>query len=381
MMYLQESINATIAKIRWGLSATVITRTKGVVMQKDEQFRKMVARPDADVILDQQEMAKPGATFKIDRNFELNQQQYQMLADARGAINRAGGISDEFKGAGSAATSGVQENARIEQSQQSLADLNDNFQESRAQVGELLLSMIIEDMIGKQEDVLIKGNGIRSDKLIRLNEKVISENGDEYINNDVERVLLKVVLEDVSSSSTFRTQQLAALSEAYKSATPQAQSVMLPHLLSLTDIPNKKEILDELQKLSSQQSPEMMDIQRKMQELDIKGRLVEAQVKQVEAQAEKARMEMMYISMQAGAQAVQIPAVMPVSDALMQAAGYVQPNPAGQDPGFSDLNIEQAQQQVSQSQLPAESANTNPMFPPRINHGMKGIETQRNERI
>jgi hypothetical protein len=45
----------------------------------------------------------------------------------------------------------VQEHTQIEQSTQAVASLMDNFKFARTKVGELLLSLIIEDTIGKQE--------------------------------------------------------------------------------------------------------------------------------------------------------------------------------------------------------------------------------------
>jgi hypothetical protein len=53
-----------------------------------------------------------------------------------------------------------------------------------------------------------------------LNETV-EEGGLRYLSNDVQRTRLKVALSDVPSSSSFRAQQLAALSEAVKALPPR----------------------------------------------------------------------------------------------------------------------------------------------------------------
>lgn len=390
MMYQQDNVNATQAKIRWGLAARVIQRTKGAVAMKDEQFRQMVARPDADIILDAKHMGEPGAQFKIDRNFEINEQQYKMLADARTAIQKAAGITNEFQGIENTSRSGVQENARIEQSQQALADLDDNFRESRTQVGELLLSMIVQDSIGQPEQVMVSGRHIKPDKLVDLNRPVQDETGYQYFENDVERTLLKVTLDDVPSSPSFRTQQLNALSEAYKAAPPEYQRIMMPHMMALMDVPDKEEIIKAIKEADAQPSQDMLEMQRKMQELDIKARLIEAQVKQIEANAVKTLNEAQYNAIQTAATAVQMPATMPVADKVMENSGYVHPVPAGVDPGLSDIELQQAQQQAVQQQA-AQSPNTNPTSPKPVlsqpdgpaaspNAGQaQGIETQRVE--
>jgi hypothetical protein len=287
MMYLQDEVNARTSKMQWMLSAVRTTRTDGVVVADDERFRQEVGRPDADIILDQREMAKPGATFKIERDAELNAQQAQRLVDAREGIKRVGGIYNAFLGQDSDAKSGVAISGLVEQSTQTLADINDNYKYARAQVGDMLLNLIIEDMIGQEHTVLVPGNGLRDDREIVLNQEV--EDPDthlRYLNNDIERAKLKVVLNDVPSTPSFRAQQLSALSEAFKSMPEDYQRVAFPHLMQLMDIPNKQEILEAIKKLGEQPNPEQ--IQQLIDEA-VKEALIEAKVSEAR---EKLRIEM-----------------------------------------------------------------------------------------
>ena len=60
--------------------------------------------------------------------------------------------------------------------------------------------------------------------------------GYPYVSNDVQRIRLKVVLDDVPSSTTFREQQLNALSEITKSLSAEIQTAVLPYVMALTDI-------------------------------------------------------------------------------------------------------------------------------------------------
>ena len=83
MVYLQDNVNATTSKIRWGLSATRTERTRGAVAMSDAQFRQQVARVVADIILNAEHMAQQGARFEVKRDFQLNEQQYKMLQDSR----------------------------------------------------------------------------------------------------------------------------------------------------------------------------------------------------------------------------------------------------------------------------------------------------------
>ena len=401
MVYLQDNVNASISKIRWGLSAIRTERTKGVVAMKDEQFRQAIARVDADIILDPVEMAKPGAMFKVYRDFQLTEQQYKMLDDSRRGIERASGITNGFAGREGTATSGVQEQTQVEQSVQSLAGLMDNFKFARAEVGELLLSMIVEDMIDKpNQQVVIKGNVVTPDKTVTLNVPVTDEaSGIQYMDNDVSRIMLRVEFTDVPSTPTFRAQQLSAMSEAFKSMPQQYQIVALPHLLALMDVPDKEEIITAIQAASDQKSPEqiqqMIDQavkqalkdsgnEIKMRELDLKyapDKLM-AEIQNIVANTVKVGVESSFAAMQAAQVIATMPQVAPVADAVMQGAGYQHPSPAGVDPNFPT-----AAGPVPQLAAPAQGVpppeihtNTSPALPPvpqQAASAMQGIETPR----
>ena len=387
MMYLQDSVNSAISKIRWGLSATRTIRTKGAVAYSDEIFRQQASRVDADIILNQEHMAKPGAVFKVERDFQLTEQQYKMLNDARMGIDRAGGISAGFKGQSGTATSGVQESTQIEQSTQSLATLMDNFKFGRTKVGELLLSLIIEDMIGKQEKVTVKGDALRDDKEILLNVPMEDpETGMKYLNNDVERIRLKVAMNDVPSTPSFRTQQLAAMSEAFKAMPQEFQVVALPHLLSLMDVPNRDKLLEDIKNASQNSSPEQIqarideavklalersDHDLRSRELDLKYNPVKlmSEIEKLVSETVKNGVQSSFAAMQAAQVIAQMPQVAPIADVVMQGAGYRMPTPAGQDPNFPQPDIQVPPAVVQ--------PNTSPQLPPVPQQagGMTGIET------
>ena len=391
MMYLQDSVNSSISKIRWGLSATRTERTKGAVQMSDELFRQQVSRVDADIILSAEHMAQPGARFKIERDFQLTEQQYKMLQDSRRGIEAASGITASFQGQKGTATSGVQEVTQLEQATQSLAKLMSNFRASRTKVGELLLSMIIQDSIKKQETVTIRGNALRGDREVVLNAPVTDpDTGVKYLNNDVERIRLKVALSDVPSTPSFRTHQLQSMSEAFKSMPQEFQVVALPHLLSLMDIPDKDQIIEDIQAARQQQTPEQLQakideavnaaLQKagydlKNKELDLKyaPERMMAEIKKLVAETVKIGVESSYAAMQAGQVIATIPQVAPIADEVMKGAGYKLPM-AGDDPNFPQPEA----MALPTEPLPGVRENTSPQLPPvpqEPGTGMQGIET------
>lgn len=390
MVYLQDNVNSAMSKIRWGMSSVRTIRTEGATMYSDEQLRQQVARVDADIVLNADHMAQPGAMFKVERDFQLNEQQYKTLADSRAGIERSSGISAGFKGQQGSATSGVQEATQVEQANQSMASLMQNFKDGRAQVGELLLSLIIEDMANKPEEVTIRGNAVVPDRTVLLNQPATDEaTGIQYLTNDVMKTRLKVAMADVPTTSSFRAQQLGAMSEAFKSMPQEYQIVALPHLLSLMDVPNKEDIIKAIQEAKQQPTPEQIQEQidtavkqalvnaqhdLKSRELDMKGELQVAQISKLIAETVKTGVEAAFASMQAGQTIATMPQVAPIADVVMMGAGYKAPSPMGTDPNFPvpPQGMDVPPMEVNQ--------NTSPMLPPvpqQAEGAMNGIETPR----
>ena len=385
MMYMQDNINASLSKIRWGLSSTRTIRTQGAYIGSSDKLRNEIARPDADIVLDAAHMAQPGARFEVARDFELSEQQYKMYIDSKDTLNMLGGTPPEYMGQSNTTQSAAHFGQTIEQSNQGMANIDDNFKESRAHVGELLLSMIVQDSMGKQETVNIEGGALREDKSIVLNEPVIDENGLGYFNNDVSKIILKVTLDDVPSTSSYRNQQLAAFSEAFKATTPEYQRVMMPHMINLMDVPDKKEIILAMKELDNQPSQVQMEQDQAVKDLALRQSIADAQIKLLTMQAVKTGTEAQYAGFQAGlamAQTPDGPTVARIADVVVQNAGMPQAQPAGIDPNYAEqLPLPAAEPIVPPQQSDMmPHTNTSPQLPPvpkMPSTGMNGIETQR----
>jgi hypothetical protein len=390
MIYQQDSVNSGTAKLRWGMSVVRTERTKGAVAMSDAQFRQQIARPDADIVLDAEHMARQGAVFKVHRDFQLNDQQFQMLQDARLAIERVSVITSGFQGKSGTATSGVQEMTQVEQTNQSLGTLMTNFRAARTRVGEILMALIIEDWGTKQRTVTIEGqDGVTEDRVIELNKPEIDPaTGLPYLSNDLTRTMLKVGVEEVPSSTTYRQQQLKSLGETVKALPPNYQAAVMPFMVALMDVPFKRAVVEAIRAAGQQETPEAVEqrIQEaveqalmkaghdlKSRELDMKERVSEAQIKQIMAQAVQTGVQAAFSAMQAGSQVAQMPQIAPVADAIMQGAGYVRPE-RSDDPNFPTAGVPPLPPGVA----PEVNTNTSPAFPPVPDDGaspMAGIET------
>lgn len=385
MLFPQDNLNASISKLRWGMSATRTERTKGAVAMPDEVFRRMAARVDADIILDAEHMARPGARFEVKRDFQLNAQQFDLMNDSRRAMERVSGITAAFQGQKGTAASGIQEQTQLEQSQVAVADLMDNFKEARRMVGELLMALIITDMGKAEQVVVIEGDTLNPPRTVVLNKPETDPNtGIQYLSNDVQRTRLMVALEDVPSSSSFRAQQLAALSESVKSLPQELQTVVMPFMIDLMDLPRKDQIVQAIRQATAQTDPEQLREQIKRElmfelkerELAIKESESEAKIKKLMAEAVQTGVQAAFSAMQAGAQVAQMPQIAPIADVVMQGAGYQRPNPMGDDPNFPQPTAPAVAEQAQAA--PEVRQNTSPTFPPVPDEGaspMQGIET------
>ncbi len=318
MKYPQDSLNSGISKMRWGMSVQRVERTAGATRMTDAQVRRQVARPDADIVLEREHMAMPGAKFEVKRDYTLTEQHHQMLVDNRQSIERVSAISSGFMGRQGTARSGLQEQTQVEQSNQSLASLMDNFRTARTQVGELLLSMIVQDMGTNQHTIIIEGDAVKADRTVVINApEVDPETGFPYLSNDLQRTRLKVALEDVPSTNSYKGQQLNAMSEAVKSLPAQYQAAVLPFMVSLMDVPFKRDVVEAVRAAGVQETPEQIEKRiteavqdalaragndLKARELDLKERKAEADIELIVAKAVQTGVQSAFSAMQAGAQ-------------------------------------------------------------------------------
>jgi hypothetical protein len=383
MKYPQDSLNSGTSKLRWGMAVVRLEMTKGATDMPTPLLLQTIARRDSVVELNQQHMAMPGARFEVLRDFQLTDQQHQMLRDNRESIARVAPATSRLHGQQDGqAKSGVQESIQVDQNNQSVARIMDNRNAARTLIGELLLSLIVEDIGDQPTEIIIEGDAITEDRKITLNATELDEDGTPYLSNALQQIMLKVDLEDVPSTNSYRAQQLNAMSEAIKALPPQFQAAAMPFLASLMDVPFKRDLVEALRKAGAQEDPAAVEKrvrgeianELKSRELDLKAAKNDAEVKQILAQAVQVGVQAAFSAMQAGQQIVMSPQVAPIADIVMQSAGYQEPVPAGIDPNYP---IPTGIPQQGTPALPVPQ-NTSPTFPPIPASGpspMSGIET------
>lgn len=242
----QDEINARLSKMYWLLSAKRVTMTADAV-DDVEETRNEIARPDAFVVLGKN--FKPNSSkFEVDSNMQLSDQQFKVLEEAINSFPKSSGVYNSVLGEKQAGvTAGVAINSLVEQGTTTLAEINDNFRDGHRMVADALLELIREDMGQEPAVVNVDEKFGTKKRAIQLNTPT-EKNGVQLLDNDIQRALVKTVLEDVPSTPTFRAQQLMMLSELTKSLPPQIQAFVVPFIIEASEMPHRRDIADQVRK-------------------------------------------------------------------------------------------------------------------------------------
>jgi hypothetical protein len=214
----------------------------------------------------------------------------------------------------------------------------------------MLLSFIIEDLASEEETVVIEGDAVRPERTVVLNKPELDpDTGVAYLSNDVQRTRMKVALEDVPSTSSFRAQQLTTMGEAVKSMPANMQAAVMPYMVGLMDLPYKREVVEAIRAAAQQESPEAVEqrIQQAVQdalaksgndmkarEVAIKERKADSEIQKLVSESVESGLRAAFAAMQGAQVVAQMPQVAPVADVLMANAGWRPPTPAGMDPNI-----------------------------------------------
>lgn len=389
MMSPQDVVNSSDSKMHWMLNSRRLRADSDAIDTRFNSWqtvRENLARSDSIVLLDP---SKPNSRFEEDNEDNLNSQQFQRRMQAASDVRTAGGVFNQDAMQSSGVTSGVGLNTMIDNGNMAMSEINDNYQFARRQVGELLFSLVRDDLMKEETPVMVKKDGKK--KLVVLNQRM----PDGSISNPVSSVPAKVVLEDVPSTPAFRQQQLQMVTQLTAKLPPEMQAAVVDLWIGLTDAPEKDKVIERLRKLAGIQpdmSPEEEKAQQKANEQkqaeleaaikrkqDADTALVEAKALQTAAAAKNTdakTVEQMvtaiYVALQAGQTVASLPQVAPVADEILKGAGY-KDSPDGQDP-----NIPQAQVQGMPS---PQNSDMSPQGPQRAAGAMDGIRTVQNDGV
>lgn len=246
----QDEFNARRMKMLWLLSAKRTMIDEDALSDNDHDAAMLeIGRPDAYIKLNPHRTNKDA--IKVESDFGMAAQQFQVMLDAKQNIQDAGGIFRSAMGnleqTAHAPTSGVALHSLIEQSTTTLAKIYDNLRLGREMVGNLMLDLILQD-IGTKPLTIKVGVDAGQEKEVVLNEVQTNAFGVRYRANDTTQLRSKVVLNDVPSTPSYRAQQSYLLTELTKSLPPEIQALVVDMVIEATDISNRHEIADRIRR-------------------------------------------------------------------------------------------------------------------------------------
>ena len=309
----QDEYNTRRAKLLWLLNAKRV-QVDGDALDAEyndlDDLMREVGRPDMLVVLNKSRANRDA--LKVESDLGLTAQQFNVLTQDREAFRYATGLYQPSEGnSNGQVKSGVALQTLVEQGDTGYAEVNDNYRLSRRLVGESCVDLLFEDMSGQPVDVMVGESGKR--RIISLNRPVTDEEGQtQGIENNIDEARVKVALEDVPSTPTFKQQQNLTMGEVLKSLPPNLQAVMVPYWIEGTDLPKRKEMAKVMRKtlglpeVSMDPAQEEADAkaaaqqQQIVQQLEMRAAMADIGVK--EAQALKLQAEAEKVSAEIGVQ-------------------------------------------------------------------------------
>jgi len=291
MLSPQDEINARRSKMMWLLTARSIFVDEDATNMTMEEIAEESARPDGVFLMNSNRRNADG--LKIEQQWQLASQQFQVMKDAEEMIQNTSGIYNSMLGRNDEAQSGVAISSLVEQASTTLAELNDNYRYARRLVGEMALAMIVQDMGDQEEDVVINANRPEKTKHIVLNARQRDGVGGESINNDVTRTKAKVILDDITATAGYRAQIANRMMDIISTLPDELKGPLMPIAIEATDIPQRDKMVKLLNRvLGTDVDPESMtDEERQQYEAEQQEKAKERELKMAEMEASLAEIK------------------------------------------------------------------------------------------
>lgn len=249
MIAPQDEYNERRLRIQWMLKARQVQMDSDAV---DTNFNTIadiadsIMRPDLAVITNPNRMNKQGPAVRVSNDLSMQKEQFEVMADSKQLIqDTAGRYSSQMGNA--QVQSGIANSILVEQGEQSMGEMNDNYVYGRHSVFEALVGEITSDLMEPRLQVPI-GTG-------KTRRVVILNDWDPQTGMPVNQVKdsdIRTGLAETPNTPAHRQQtqqQVAQIIQALGN-NPQATAILAPAYIESTSLPNRQQIADDLRKAS-----------------------------------------------------------------------------------------------------------------------------------
>ncbi|EGG5219814.1 phage portal protein [Salmonella enterica] len=295
----QDEVNFRRLKLTWQLQAKRVVMDNDATDMSNAEVMEQVERPDGVIRLnaDRKNKTSIADVFTVQQDTQISGQQFTVMQESEKLIQDTMGVYAAFLGQSSSASSGVAISNLVEQGATTLAEINDNYQFACQQVGQLLLSYLLEDLKKRRNYAVVIN---RSDKRKRQTVVLNAESDSGEMTNDISRLNTYIALAPVQQTPAFKAQLAQRMSEVIQGLPPEVQAAVLDLWVNLLDVPDKQEFVerirtalgtpkspDEMTPEEQQQAQQQQAIQQQQMELQM--REMAGKVARLEADAAKAQ--------------------------------------------------------------------------------------------
>lgn len=249
MIAPQDEYNERRHRIQWMLKARQLQMDSDALdttYNTIADIADTVMRPDMVAITNPQRVNKNQAAIKISSDLQMQPEQFNVLADSKQLIqDTAGRYASQLGNRPAGVTSGVANSLLIEQGEQAMGEMNDNYVYARRGAFECLVDEIVEDLREERMRVPI-GTG-KTRRIVVLNDWD-AETGMPV--NQVKDASIKTALAETPNTPAYRQQlqqQLATIIQSL-GANPKATAILAPAYIESTNLNNRQEVADSLRK-------------------------------------------------------------------------------------------------------------------------------------
>mgnify|MGYP003600013187 CR=1 FL=1 len=223
--------------------------------------------------------------IRVERDLTRLQEMHARQAMAKDEIRLYSGIYESYSGIDQRGQSGRAINSLAALGSTTLAEINANYELARAQVGNLLLAYLIEEIGDKPVDVAVRDPlSQKVKKSIGLNKK----EADGGVSNRIVFANYRVALTEATASPGNQQQAYGDFVDMFKvtGGNPVMQQIILEGVIKNSSIVNKHELLEKFEKLSGLNAEQDPQQQAAMQQEQLNQQQMAMQVEQARLQAE-----------------------------------------------------------------------------------------------
>jgi hypothetical protein len=258
---LQDQINKLNSKFMWTLASNRLIMEEGATNEV-EKIREEYQRPDGVVVLNSGGLSKIRVDDKYrDLSYMSNHLNFLLATE-----QRISGVNDSMLGLGGTnERSGIMQSTRISQGASMQTSILENMFYARECIARVILKLIGKYYTDYRIMQITEPNGERVNYQFNVKERTVNpQTGEveERILNKIENILYyDVILKRVAPFTNIKERQMQIFAEVLKTGTLPAE-IAGKIMLGLSDLPNKQDLLLEMQNIMQEQQQQAQALQQ-----------------------------------------------------------------------------------------------------------------------